>query len=413
MDQPDIPSKFQNDIEAYKAFISNKYPNLISLIGKSIGGRGVFFLVKVKNLVKEDFTSVFENLRTEVFKDIPIDNNAKGLSRNFLIPFDENLLINDEAIFTYDSDKIHKKIDDTEKGAFMCIKQKRTVKKDDIPIIAPNLKLIPIDECFQKMNFKTVVDTQGQPVIDLPIQFIKCFIPKRILDSQKHRIFKSIVNVLVYLNPDLPLDYFHSFIWWVNQRFTCGCQMSRKEMQSVVTYAYKDTKMVGLWETNKKWLRTKWIHFDKNCGYSAPIKMKIARELTSKRHIADTKNIIINAITELENLGIKPSQAKVIRKLDGIRCARTIKKYWKSIDPNIVHQKSAHAGRRQFEEPSSPQGWPLTEVNESQSKLVAELADGVGSETFDSIDRTLNPAYSNSNYPTASQKNLGLLVSPP
>ena len=129
--------------------------------------------------------------------------------------------------------------------------------------------------------------------------------------------------------------------------------MVRKEMESVVTYAFNDSKKNGLWQRNEKWLRTKWIHFHKDCGYSAQKKMKIARQLTGERQVAETTKIITTAITELEKSGIKPTQANVIRKLEGIRSARTIKNYWKVImlNPTPVEQGTANIQKIQFAEP--------------------------------------------------------------
>jgi hypothetical protein len=335
IDNCDIPVDYKNDIDNYKKIVIAKYAEYISMLGKSVGGRGIFFLVKVNGLTEENFISVHEYFRNMVFKDIPIDTDALGIARNFFIPLDEDVYVNENVISKAEistANIINKK----DKGIARCIKGGRSVLGDDIHLSIPLTSYIPIEELLSIINMKTPVDTKGNSVVVKPLDFIKCFIPKKIHDDCKHKTFSGITNVLVHLNPHLPIIYFKSFIWWVNQNYTCGKKMLQREMEAVVQYAYYNSKTDGLWDSNKKWLRTKWIHFDKACGYTPIQKLKIAARLTGDRKIAETTDIIKSAISELEQSGIPPTQVKVIERLREIRSPATIKKYWKVIYPKVA-----------------------------------------------------------------------------
>src|SRR5688500_8743600 len=56
IDNNGIPIEFRNDIEGFKNYIITKYGIYIAMLGKSIGGKGIFFLVKVDGLNKDNFT---------------------------------------------------------------------------------------------------------------------------------------------------------------------------------------------------------------------------------------------------------------------------------------------------------------------------------------------------------------------
>ena len=335
VDNSKIPADYKNDIDSYKKMVIAENSDNISMLGKSVGGKGIFFLVKVDGLTEDNFLPMHEYFRNVVFRDIPIDTKALGIARNFFIPLDENIYINEKVISateTLSTNIINKK----DKGVARCIKGGIRLLRNDIHLSIPLTSYIPIEELLSIINMKTPVDTKGNSVVVKPLDFIKCFIPKKIHDGCKHKTFSGITNVLVHLNPHLPIIYFKSFIWWVNQNYTCGKKMLQREMEAVVQYAYYNSKTDGLWDTNMKWLKTKWIHFDKNCGYTPKQKQKIAARLTGDRKIAETTDIIKSAISELEQSGIPPIQIKVIERLREIRSSATIKKYWKVIYPKVA-----------------------------------------------------------------------------
>jgi hypothetical protein len=335
VDNSEIPAEYKNNVDDYKKMVIANYPNNISMLGKSIGGRGIFFLVKVKGLTEDNFLSVHQYFRTIAFKDLPIDTKALGIARNFFIPMDEDLYVNEEVISKAEILSIEN-INQRKKGTARCIKGKNSLLRDDIHLSAPLTSYMPIEDLLSIINMKTPVATNGYAVVVKPVDFIKCFIPKHIRDDYKHSIFSSITNVLVHLNPHLPVFYFKSFMWWVNQNYTCGKPMLRREMESVVQYSYDNSKANKLWETNKKWLRTKWVHFDKNCGYTPKQKQKMSARLTGDRKISETTDIIEAAIFDLEQTGIEPIQVNIIKRLQGIRSATTVKKYWKVIMAKVA-----------------------------------------------------------------------------
>src|SRR5665647_1697076 len=88
VDNSKIPADYKNDIDNYKKQVIEKHADIISMLGKSVGGKGIFFLVKVNGLTEDNFLPMHEYFRNVVFRDIPIDTKALGIARNFFIPLD-------------------------------------------------------------------------------------------------------------------------------------------------------------------------------------------------------------------------------------------------------------------------------------------------------------------------------------
>lgn len=325
-----VPTQYRTCIEEYKTYVSLTYSSYISMLGKSIGGKGIFFLVKVKNLTEDNFLSVYDSLRTGVFKDLAIDNNAKGIARNFFIPSDTNLYVNDKVEVTV------KEIIQNAKWSVGSIKSNTKLKKDALPGTNPGSchasSYMPIGDLFNILNLKTYVDTNGRDVLVEPVECIKCFVPKKIFNNTKHKTFRTMTNVLVHLNPGIPVYYIKSFIWWINQNYTCGTPMVQREMESIVQWAYEDSIKNGLWEGSAKWLKTKYIHRHKDDKKTPEQRRIEGVALYNEWKIKKTLAILEDAISELRYFGEEVRICNVVKKLKGIRGASTIKKYWNFVN---------------------------------------------------------------------------------
>jgi hypothetical protein len=48
------------------------------------------------------------------------------------------------------------------------------------------------------------------------VEFVQMFVPRIIKDSRKHTTFRSMVNHLMYLNPNITLHEIQSYINFIN-----------------------------------------------------------------------------------------------------------------------------------------------------------------------------------------------------
>jgi hypothetical protein len=303
---------FDCDADCYKDVILDAYADIISLIGKSVGGRGIFFYVKVNNLTAENYTSAYEYMRTQVFGSINIDNNAKGIARPQFIPFDSEVYFDDTVSISIPNEYLV----DTKS-----INQRIKYKKEECYTLIDTF--LPITEVLKRLRFDTHIDVQNTDFDVNPMSYLRVRIYNNIKDGMKHRVFRGLVHSLVYLNPDADLLTIASYIAFVNAKRTTK-PMAVKEMTRLVEHTFNQIKETG--EINVK-LKNKNVHFNKDCGLSGDEKRLIASKINGKLRTAKSLSEVLSAKQQLIDAGEKPTQAKVA-ELTGLGIA-TVKRYWK------------------------------------------------------------------------------------
>ena len=322
-------------LDVYKQYLLQTYPEYISRLGISIGGQGIFFLVKVKGLTEQNFTSVHQYFRTEIFKEIPTDKNATGISRSFFIPSDKKLYVNNTTeidIIGWNNPIIENKIDN-EKCMGECI---YSISPD---VYDSNIHFLHITDVLNTLKFQTFEVPKGETMIEKDIDdYIKLWVQDIIPDGKKHKKFCTYTNILVYLNPAADLQPILSYINYVNQSRTDGKPMITKEMVRTVTWAYNLSKQTGIW--NQDWLRTKGLHWGKNPGKTKDERKRISDErriksvsINNRRKQRKSIMAIEMVVAHLKEQGIKPTISKVAEILKGRRSIWTIKKYWRVVMP--------------------------------------------------------------------------------
>lgn len=333
------------NLEAYKQKVISIYKDFIYMLGSSVGGRGIFFYIKLANpeiLTKENFADVYNYVKNKVLSAINTDNNAKGLVRPQFIPMDSNLYVNKEAklkiskevtsnLYFNQKNNINKK----QEGIIQCIKE---IKEKGYTL---NDTFLPINEILGKIRLQTHVDVVNECYDVKPVDFVKCFIPKTIKDGYKHSTYRSITNVLMYLNPGIELITIQSFIYWINVNFTGGKPMKQKELLNTVEHSYNKTIENGELLAE---IKTKNIHFNKNCGLSGEEKRDIAAKVNGKIRKDNSLNIIKCAIDVLKALGKKATQKNIselikertkkleVRPLSII----TLKRHWQTVQAEVL-----------------------------------------------------------------------------
>ncbi len=308
----------------YKQYIIKKYGHQLSMICTSSSGGGVSLLFKVTNTItKDNFESIWHNIRTNILLDENVDEKCKDIGRCMFISYDPQIFYN------YDNE-ITVEISDT----------KDSVKEENHPISCggDNNRLIysfsnkkkneysysvlPIDIVLTKLDRRTRVIVDN-PIIDFkPVEYAEVYIPKVIKDGTKHTIYTAMIHQLVYLNPSIEKEYIFSFLFYVNNNYAKP-KMNMKELVRLFNFVYDTIKSTGI--THHSTI-TKYVHF--NPSYKLTGKEKSILSNTINGYFKRYTNInkIIAAKQELGSSGIKITRKK-ISNLTGLS-VKTVQTYF-------------------------------------------------------------------------------------
>lgn len=307
----DIDLDDDTDVNDYKEDLTSRFKDIICLCGRSVGGRGLFFYVKVKDVTKENYIDVYEHLRTKVFCGLDIDNNAKGINRAHIIPYDSSVYYNtcisiDNPIKytdTYSISRVNNK--NVERGTL-------DIKKNNKEIcITPSVSFIPIEEVLAKIKHETKVDVGDMLFKIEPVPFCKVYFPKeKIVDCKKHTTFRAYTQRLMYLNPGIDLLTIQSFINYVNRRCTTR-PMITKEMMRTVEYEYNRIVQAGELSIN---LKVKTLHFNKRACISREEKSRLSKVINGLLKRLNSVDKIEKAKSELQQSDIRVTNKSIAER---------------------------------------------------------------------------------------------------
>lgn len=298
----DIDLNDDIDIDEYRNDLLKRFMDTICLCGRSVGGRGLFFYVKVKDVIKDNYNDVYEYLRTNTFCDLKIDNNAKGINRAHIIPYDTSVYYNnsisiDNPVKYTDTYSISRVKNKNVKRGTLDIKK----NKKEICIIS-SVPFIPIAEVLNRIILETKVDVGDMLFKIEPTPYCKIYFPKeKIVDGQKHKTFRAYTQRLMYLNPGIDLLTIQSFINYVNRRCTTK-PMITKEMMRTLEHEYNRIIQTG--ELNIS-LKMKTLHFNRRACISKEEKSKLSKVINGLLKRLSSVRKIEEAKYKLQQSGIK------------------------------------------------------------------------------------------------------------
>lgn len=319
------------DVEQTRESLLSKHHDKIALLGQSVGGKGIFFYVKIANgdsLTPENFMTHWDYLQTEVFKDFRIDTSAKGLARNNVVSFDTNVYVNESAgyyIGSYES-KVS-----TERS----ITSHNKEKKEECNRSCDTF--LDIAECKEHIKWKTEIEMGDELYVIGDFYNGNLFVPKVIKDNYKHKTFRAMVNAIVYNNPSIEVKYILSFINFINTNYTGADPMKQQEMIYTVTTEFNRIKETGDYIGLKK----KKFYINKNYKGN---KQKLGCELNGKLTIQNSVDAIRIVYEYLQAKGIerpKPKQVYTVMQdyceMHGLkgRSYVTIKRRLKKVEADI------------------------------------------------------------------------------
>lgn len=314
----------KGDIESIKQSLLKNHSDKISLLGKSVGGKGIFFYVKIANkeaINARNFLSVQNYLINNIFKEYIIDLNAKGVNRNQVIPFDNNLYSNDVKGLVISKDVI-----EDNKGAFSYNKDIKERNVNTTPCT-----FLDIKEVNKHIVWKTVHDIGEAKYVVQDVQTATLFIPRCITDGNKHKSFKAMVNIIMFNNPKIEFTYLVSFINFINSKYT-DKPMKIQEMNFVVKSEFNRIKETGVFRY------TKTRHVITNSLLDRRTRQLLGARGVGEYKVAKSKNAITTAINILKEAHEKVTQQNVADLLVGRLGLRTIKKYWQQVVPKADNQ---------------------------------------------------------------------------
>lgn len=317
---------FDTEIELNdtKKKLIDTYP--ISFLCKSVGGKGISFLIKIndtKKQLNDTFGDVYSFVRHMLIKSgFNIDVCASGLVRKMIISSDLDV---------YTSNKVLNIDQEQFKIYLNSLKEvKKIQRKEELYYITLDDTLIPFQELIKQIKLETEYTKEiDKDYVMEDLEYYKIIIPTKIKDGDKHRVFTRMINALYYLNPNINRLQIYSFISYINNNHTTQ-KMNIQRLKTYVNYICQNIETTG--EIKIK-LRKKKIHFNKNCNLTKKEKQSMATKLMNIKRGNETFKIIEEARMKCAQNNIVPTQ-KMISEITGLSIA-TIKRNWNKMSSEI------------------------------------------------------------------------------
>lgn len=291
----------------------------ISLICRSVGGRGLAFLLKVSGVTIENFDSIHAFIRQDFQNNgYKIDDAAGGLARKWIITYDPDVIFNHDNEYIIDQTSYKEFIESRKTTA-----KKREKRKEDLESKDELHKIIPFSDLCKiiKIESEFNKEIQGDFTIE-EMEYYKIIYPAIIKDGNKHRTYIRIINALYYLNPKITQQQILSYLFYINT--SAEAKMSISKLKLLVARICDQIEQTG--EIRIK-TRIKKIHFNKNSFLTKSQKQSMAGKINGALKSNKTKKAIQQAITHLEINNIKPTRKNIAEKL-GIT-QKTVQRNWK------------------------------------------------------------------------------------
>lgn len=306
--------------------ILSKYSQYITLLSKSIGGKGFSIFVKVNNLSIDNFNDCWSYLRN-IFIDLNIDLLAQGIARPQFISYDNQAYLNKEVSFTFKEFKGINILNDLDKLEVL------QNKKIYDTILNDTKKIIPMSILKTQIITRTQVkEINNLFKIEDINDYIYMYIPNYIPDGKKHFYYKIYIYQLMYLNPDITFQQVYSYLYHINKNNTGNCPMAKIELQKTTLFIYNEIRNTNDFTFLNKYKKRKLIHFIKNNNLTVKQKQVLAAKINGRLKTNQTIEQIDEVRFYLKTKGIKETQENVRKYFKEIYgetiSIATIKRNW-------------------------------------------------------------------------------------
>lgn len=302
-----------NEIENIKQKLIDT--NIVSFICKSVGGRGLSFLVKydTTNIDNDTFIDLYNYVR-DIFVNLGfnIDMSAGGLVRKMIISSDSDVYFNDEVSLPINVVSIKAKSKSNEIKKIERRRERDTEGNDTFK------NMIIIDE--NRLNIKTKIDIEVNGEFEVKEVEYYNIREYQIKDGDKHRVYIRIINALYYLNNNITKDEVYSFLYYYNMRQ--DIKMDNYQLMRLVWNISSNIEKTG--DIRIK-LGKKKIHI--NDKYNKKEKEIMGGKINAKLRQNESIRLINEAREKCYKNNEIPTQKK-ISEMTGLGIA-TVKRNWK------------------------------------------------------------------------------------
>jgi hypothetical protein len=302
----------------------------LTFICKSCGGRGLAFLLKVKEITKDNFEITHAFIRN-VFREegYNIDKAAGGLIRKWIISYDTDIVYNPNAEYIMDMAAYEKFV-----IANTTTSMKVNKKKSDLDLNEDlEYDVIPFDVLCKLI--KTESEYKGDITGDFTIEemeYYKIIYPRIIEDGNKHSTYIRIINALYYLNKEITQHQILSYLFYVNNMAHPKMCISR--LKALVTSICNSIEETGVIRIKT---RTKKIHFNHKSAFTKSEKQSMGAVINGALRTNSTIDSITTMKATLEANNIVPTKSQVAKELS--ISLSTVKRNWnkeKTEIPSLV-----------------------------------------------------------------------------
>lgn len=340
--------------------------NFVSFISKSVGARGLSFLIKIEPFegLNDTFTELYKYVRSILLNlGFNIDLSASGLVRKMIISSDDNVYINNEVSLSIDISSFNKF--KQELNSLNKIKIKHTHNRNiHIRANDTSFEVIEFKDLLKQIKVETLYtkEIDGDFIIE-EMDYYKIILPKLITDGTKHKLYIRIINALYYINNNINIDQVYSYLYYVNK--LAQPNMNEFKLKTLVCNICNNIETTGEIKIKP---RVKRIHFNKDSKLTKKQKQNMGAQLAAKIKNNKTLELIEMARIECEKNNETPTQ-KVIQEKTGLSLS-TIKRNWRKeyndisdlkliedveVDNNVLGANLKEIGEEEFFKKSSDQ----------------------------------------------------------
>ena len=306
------------DAERYKQQLICNYPDMISLICISSGGKGLSLLIRINEIISSHchFKKVMQFLKNEVFQGIEFDEKTERLGNMWFISHDPNLYYNPSALVKVPT-------------AQNCLDQSilHSESKDyTLKYAEKRISKIPISLINHTLTTSTLFPSNKLIHVET-IDWVEIKLPRVIRKGKRSSTMASLIHRLFHLNPEVDPVFIFAYIYRINEHLTESKWRTYRDLLALFNLHYKTIHSKGyVFEGN----REKTIHVSKELEIEGVSRSKIANTLNGAIKSNKTKKKILKAIKELRETNHKET-VSAIHRLSGVS-RKTIIKHLKDLE---------------------------------------------------------------------------------
>jgi len=299
----------------------------ITALWKSVGGNGFGLLVKVKNLIKENFKVSYEYIVDLL--GIPYDKSCNDCSRVNIISFDPEAYYNENAneidLLEFNKTIIH------------------PVKK--LPHYSSNkIKFLGYDHNGGKIRFNNLSDVLDEKDFEFnkdgyydfgneKVEYCKCYTPHTVVpQGLRNSRVSAYAYCIISINPNANFTSFKHYIQVFNNKY-CNPPLDMAELEKMVAKIYN---LRGKIEPRNNADR-RIVYGDEIITFSQKLKIngKVLGEDRSKK----TFNELLNFVLNWNHEKYPKITQKLLIEVSG-KNKKTVEKYYRSVLNTVKRLKN-------------------------------------------------------------------------